>query len=777
MGELADIENCTMKTRKFWLFALLSIVLVCSCRDDDFVVSDDPGQNGTELVVGSACDDNTYRLQTDQSWKAEISDEWATLYETSGNGAADLKFYTEENGEDEGRTTTLTITFADGTENKLTIRQKGLAESGSNALGNGVYQKHGVCFGYNGYGKYADANEIKEQVINEFQAKKLMEEFAPGELSVATENYEVIENIESSGTSAQDMSQSLGVNASLNVDVPCGFSMDIKANYNSDDLSNTSKNFSKRRHKRILYRKVMSVENLVALTELNENYRNQILALGFKTNLTKLAKAIDSDGAAANKAIKNFISKYGTHIVVAAELGGCFDYSMVTDKSDVSSKTDISAGLDMGYKKMFNIKGDASYDKMNKKIGSNYSCKVTVLGGDAGILSKATNGQKDNTSDDIEKWEKSITQENSLMIDHKLIPIWNVIPDETIASAVEQYLTEGKYVKDEPKFELPEPKSDVTGAVKVELKDFMEDLTSGNGTLVYTVDAAGSPVAEICNECIPALGSKSRVFVAYPIIEGKPNYSKGFFLGNGVMKPGTLEWNDEKNTYIYKAGLEYSEVEKVTTLYIEGNGTDVKFSNKGGAGVEKWATGSVQPSYAKFYKTEGRDTKLSYYNIVKIGKQVWMRENISSPYGVGHKKFPYIELNGVYYYKMNDNFLKTQWSVPTVEAFKQMQSMAATGEPFLKGKSTGFDFEGTGCATSKKIVVTKWNWSKFKIETTVIDKIKDEEVETYFLLTAENKLIFIDKDGLESIQYGEVGDGKDYYYPVRFVRSPEFKYE
>lgn len=765
-----------MKTMRFLLLPLLSVLFLASCSDDDVVAPDVPVPGEKEVVVNPACDDNTYQLQTDQPWKAEIADEWVTLYETSGNGSADLKFYTEENSEDEGRTTTLTITFADGTDEKVTIRQKGLAESGSNALGDGNYQKHGVCFGYNGYGKYADANEIKEQVINELQAKRLMEEFAPGELSVATESYEVIENIESSGTSAQDMSESLGVNASLSVDVPCGFSMDIKANYNSEDLANSSKNFSKRRHKRILYRKVMSVENLVALTELDPDCRNKILSLGFRANLNKLSKAIKSNDADVNKKIKDFIGKYGTHIVVAAELGGCFDYSMVTDKSDVSSKTDITAGLDMGYKKMFNIKGDASYDKMNKKIGSNYTCKVTVLGGKAGILSKATNGQMDNTSDDILKWEESITQENSLMIDHKLIPIWNVIPDEETAKAVEQYLTEGKYVKEEPKYELPEPKSDVMGAVKVEISDFMTDVETGNGTLVYTVDAAGSPVAEVCSERIPALG-RNRVFVAYPIIEGKPDYSKGFFLGNGVMKPGSLEWNDEKNTYIYKADAEYSDIEKVTTLYIEGNGTGLRFSNKGGEGVEKWATGSMQPSYAKFYKTEGKDTKLSYYNIVKIGKQVWMRENISSPYGVGHKKFPYIEINGKYYYKMNDNFLKTQWSVPTVDAFRQMQSMAATGEPFLKGKSTGFDLDGTGCATSEKEVVRKWNWRKFRLETSVIETVKDAEVETYFLLTAENKLIFIDIDGLEPMQYGEVGDGKDYYYPVRFVRSSEFKYE
>lgn len=758
---------------------MMLFAIATSCSDKDVDLS---GGNalpeGSEWVINAACNDYTYILKTDKSWKAEIEDEWAVLECKTGQGNKELKIFAEENMEDESRSTTMHITLDDGNVVSVIIRQKGVAESGDNAKSESGYQKHGVCFGYNGYGKYADANYIAGQIINEQKAKELMNEYAEGEASVQLESYEVIENIESTGTSSEDMSESLGINASLNVSLPCGFALDIKADYNSEDLAQSSKNFSKRRHKRILLRKTMSVENLIGLMEEleYEGVKNNIFTTGFRSVLRKLTLAVKSgDAVKANKSLKDFIEKFGTHIVVASELGGCFDYSMVTDKSDISSKTDIAAGLDMGYKKMFNIKGDASYDKLNKKIGSNYSCKVTVLGGDASILSAATNGQMDNTNEDIEKWERSITEDNSLMIDHKLIPIWNIIPNDTVAEAVEQYLTTGEYIKVNQQLTLPEPVQDITGSIKVVLKDFMEEVNEGSKTLVYTVDAAGSPVAEICHELIPAIGNK-RVFVAYPLIAGKPDYSEGFFLGNGVRKPGSVKWNEEDYTYYYTGDSRYSDGDIIDTLYIEGTGSGMDFSGKINPVVKKYATGYMQPAYANFYKyfPGSTQTKLAGYSIVKIGKQVWTRENIASPYGVGYKKFTQVNQDGNFFYQWSDNFLKTQWSVPTSKSFKQMQSISPTGKPFIKGGSTGFDLDVLGCYSVKeKRIIIWYNWFRYIYGTSTSTEKDDRE--TYFLRTADRKVIGIDKDGLEKMF--EMNEDTGMYYPVRFIRSDNFQYE
>lgn len=767
-----------MKKTIYFAFLMTFMSLFVACTDDDDASGTDSGFTEEVVVVNPACDDYTYQLNTDKQWKAEIADQWASLYIASGKGSSELKFFTEENREDESRSTTLLVTFNDGTEKKVTIKQKGLAESGSNALGEGIFQKHGVCYGYNGYGKYADANSICGQIVNEKMAIALLDSLYPGQLSIATEDYEVIENIESSGSSAQDMSESLSVNAGLSLDLPCGFAMDIKANYDNKDLANSSKNFSKRRHKRIMNKKIMSVENLTgALWEYPE-YEKKILTVGFRKAIATLKKSISGDNKAANAALSDFVKAYGTHIVVSAELGGCFDYCMTTDKSNVSSSTDISAGLNMGYQKMFNIQGDASFNEMNNKIGSNYSCSVTVLGGDASILSAATNGQEGaNNSQDIQDWEGSITLEKSLMIDHKLMPIWNIISDEEIADAVEQFLTTGQYVKVNTVYELPEPVSDVTGAIKIALSEFTEEVVSSNQTLVYTINAAGSPVAEICHELIPSISTTSRVFIAYSIVEGKPNYDKGYFIGDGVRKPGMIEWNEEKKSYIYTADTEVEIGTAVDTLYILGKDGNYHFAVSPDKTVKAWSFGFTQPSYVKFYRADSSNnskTSLAFYNIVKIGKQVWMRENLQTPTGLGYKKFPCVAVNGDYFYGWGDNgnhFLQTQWSIPSSESFKEMQAIAQTGAPFLKGGSTGFDLEVLGYYDHEE--GKKFNWFSWKYVE--YDHTTQKELETYLLRTLDNKIICIDKDGLEPMRE-EAADTK-MYYPVRFVRSANFKYE
>lgn len=761
--------------KRFYWFSLMVMLLlfVTSCTDKAISSSGEDIRPSEELVtIEAACNDYSLNLKTDEKWTAKVADEWIYLEDADGQGSKEIKFFAEENNEDESRTTTLDVTLADGSVKTFTIKQKGLSESGENALGEGVYQKHGVCFGYNGYGKYADANAITDQIINEKKAKELMDEYASGESSVQTESYEIIENIESTGTSAEDLSESLGVNASLNVNVPSGFSLDIKANYNSEDLQNSSKNFSKRKHKRILYRKTISVQNLMGLMEEEPDAKNKILTLGFKSALKKLTSAVKTSGTDANPALKEFISKYGTHIVVMAELGGCFDYSMVTDKNDISSKKDISAGLDMGYKKMFNIKGDATYDKMNKKIGSNYTCKVTVKGGDASILSAATNGQMDNTSDDITKWEKTITHENSLMIDHQLMPIWDVIEDATVSEAVQQYITTGEYIKAVPDYSLPTPERYMNGCIKVPLSSLKESIND-NGTLVYTIEAAGSPIAEICHELIPIISSSQRVFVAYPIVQNKPDYSKGFFLGDGALNsPGYVEWIENDNKYIYKSDEQYNSIDCLDTLFIEGTGKTLSISGKANSTVSKWITGYVQPAYAKFYKysTYKKSTALDYYNIVKVGKQVWTRENIATPYGVGYKKFThYATDNGDFFYQWSDYFLKTQWSVPTADSFAQLQKIANEGKPLLKGGSTGLDIDVLGCYSVTQKKIRKF----FKIKTE--NSAEPQEIGVHFMRTADQKVIGIYKDGVEPLF--EMQAEENMYYPVRFVRSENFQYE
>ena len=75
----------------------MSLFVACTDDDDD-ASGTDSGFTEEVVVVNPACDDYTYQLKTDKQWKAEIADQWASLYVASGKGSSELKFFTEENG-------------------------------------------------------------------------------------------------------------------------------------------------------------------------------------------------------------------------------------------------------------------------------------------------------------------------------------------------------------------------------------------------------------------------------------------------------------------------------------------------------------------------------------------------------------------------------------------------------------------------------------------------------------------------------------------------------
>jgi len=758
---------------KLFLVAVMAVLTFASCSDDENF--DDGGGTGDEpsLVISRSCDDYTYDVTSDKAWKADVDGDWLSLYTTSGNGPATLKFYAEENGEPDSRTATIRITEEDGTKTDVRIKQAGMADGEDNSLGGGVFRKHAVCWGYNGYGFYADASGLKGQIVNEKKAVEIMNRIAEGEESVSMEKYEVVENVESVGTSSEDYSESLGVNAGFDLDLPCGFSMGIKGEFSMEELSSSNKNFSKRRHKAIKYYKTMSVENLMAVMTSDDKQmellKDSILTLGFRSAVKKLKNAIAGKGKPADEELGQFINTFGTHIVVSAQLGGYFDYTMTTEKSNITSKLDIKAGLDMGYKDMFSISGDASYDRVKKKIGENYTCKVKVVGGQAGILSAATNGQKGGcTNEDILKWENTITEKDALLIDHQLLAIWNIIPDEEVAEAVKSYLKTGKYVKANTQYELPMPKSDVTGAVKIPLSDFKNELDSVNGTLVYYVEAGGSYVAEICHEQINAI-SQERVFVVYPIVKNKPDYTNGFFIGDGVHVPGYVEWNDKEKDYSYKVAEGYDVGDVIDTVYARGEDHEMRFYGKNPAPESKWVTAAPQPSYARYFRIPESKMAdytcycLSDYDIVKVGRHVWFREELQTVMGFNFRSFVPGAYEGKFFYRweiVEGGIDTPQWRLPTEDDFKELKKLANTSAPFIKGGTTGLDINVKGEYTDS------WGLNK--------------ECPYYFLLAANNKCIRIDMADASEMMIGSVSDlslSSKSYLPVRLIRTDNFQYE
>lgn len=788
-----------MKHFANWLMVVFSIIcttLFTACTDNELTDTDSNiNMPEADKTVNLSRSDGTTTLQIPLSgeWTATTDGEWLTLINESGT-AAEAQVYNEQNAEDEDRAALVTYTAKDGsTTYKVAFVQQGVLSDDSNTENVADVERGcGVGWGYNGYGKYADVKYIKAQIINSVQLDKLMKTYPnefDGELMMVDDkSVDFLEGTKTVGSSSSDLSNNLGVDAGLDVNLPCGFSVNITANYDKKDLSNSDKNFSQWRYKYVFKQRILDADNIAAIftnTQIDYKAGEKVLAHGFRNWLGKISK---SNASNREKLVTDFISHYGTHIISRGDIGGRYDYSMTTDKSDVSSEQDIKAALEMGYKKMFKINGNVQLDKIDKKVGSNYSASVKVYGGDSRMLAGAVNNVEGScTEEDINKWLATVKEGACTLVDFALAPIWYIIPETyvtsdglTVAAIVEQYLTSGKILSTTVGQQYQLPALSTPAAAKFELPAIDDDSTQ-----VYTAWCAGQPIAEVCKEYVPALATRQRVVVVYPIKENKPDYSEGFFIGNEGHRAGKVVWftqNDSlKSKYI--EDTDYGMGEKIDTIYITDNSISGHSSKGGGYGLA-----STEPTYLHFYK--GKTKVKGDYRLVKIGKQVYTRDAILSHYGfdgLSVDSMLYVNEDQFYYQnKCVDKFGAskdtrnlTGYCLPSNQDFdKTFRDLSTYSTAFMQGGVSGLDLKCNGCmqctiteTQTKKV----WSWKKFKYITVEEEKKKEEtkidQLNSAYLITSDGWIRFLEGAKLEVMSPDSDS------YPMRLRRIDGFSYQ
>ena len=565
--------------------------------------------------------DSTYdfKIKADGKWRIEDETEFIqSISEKSGNGDATVKIRMVTNFQDERFVGDLRIVFPEDTSlNKtITVVQKYSGDYDDNA--NDVSQSnkaYAMGYGYDMISStegYLDPSAIKSEV---FDTKTLFEDgtFAYGP------NTQTLDETTVTGSTISDISFKLGVKTKIEGGTAL-FSGEMKSAFDMSKTSYNNYEFA------LNYIDVttQTITSEVPLEILADSLSMIVSAYYAINGLGRTGQKFPSTNAGFRRLIKG----YGTHVVMGAKVGGRIRQSMTVDVSKVTSSYDLEAFAKAAYKGLA-VKAEGSVEaKMKQSFeenNSNMSFKVHVYGGDAGVgarLMNTTNRALDPT--DVDTWKASVAKGKGSLIGFPsdgLVPLYELI-DETISDStakrkklLKEYMESKAFASDFNAYyecgtvtEIDVPK--------------IEDLDTN--TLIKDIYSGGQLVAKATLEFVPLLNIKEKVMVIYPVINNKPRYNLGFYIGDKDHKPARVSWDGTDAAIVEYADMDFGAAKKI---YIRG--TSVLSTAPEGTETH---VGTVEDAYlASKIINKNISADFDYnYPLVKIFDHVWIRQDYAS---------------------------------------------------------------------------------------------------------------------------------------------------
>lgn len=574
---------------------------------------------GDTLVLDMMDSTYDFKIEADGKWRIEDETEFIqSISEKSGNGDATVKIRMVTNFLDERFVGDLRIVFPEDTSlNKtITVVQKYSGDYDDNA--NDVSQSnkaYAMGYGYDMISStegYLDPSAIKSEV---FDTKTLFEDgtFAYGP------NTQTLDETTVTGSTISDISFKLGVKTKIEGGTAL-FSGEMKSSFDMSKTSYNNYEFA------LNYIDVttQTITSEVPLEILADSLSMIVSAYYAINGLGRTGQKFPSTNAGFRKLIKG----YGTHVVMGAKVGGRIRQSMTVDVSKVTSSYDLEAFAKAAYKGLA-VKAEGSVEaKMKQSFeenNSNMSFKVHVYGGDAGVgarLMNTTNRALDPT--DVDTWKASVAKGKGALIGFPsdgLVPLYELI-DETISDStakrkklLKEYMESKAFASDFNAYyecgtvtEIDVPK--------------IEDLDTN--TLIKDIYSGGQLVAKATLEFVPLLNIKEKVMVIYPVINNKPRYNLGFYIGDKDHKPARVSWDGTDAAIVEYADMDFGAAKKI---YIRG--TSVLSTAPEGTETH---VGTVEDAYlASKIINKNISADFDYnYPLVKIFDHVWIRQDYAS---------------------------------------------------------------------------------------------------------------------------------------------------
>ncbi len=397
-----------------------------------------------------------------------------------------------------------------------------------------LLRSYGVGYGYEGTETYTDYNSVRDVVIDitklqQYEKEKGVQVFSDN--LKPTISMKVIK-----GYDSEQLAKALSGSAGVNLDVSV-FTAEVKANYASNDLKRREYSFCTVYNKCTLVSRHCDPRFIRGIAETNP----EVLSYGFRSIITRIKNA--TDNPTRQSLILELIKNYGTFFVYEADLGGRLSYASTYERKSLSSDEALSYTAKLDFCKIMGVEVSEGSKIDYEQTQTCHSYSLKAMGGDVRICSSilrdySTESPSEAISqkDMVDQWYKSIkfdpsSKENTNveLIDFKLCPIYELIPDKEVREAVaERFGTYLQVAYDG----LPRVQYKIYNAFNI---GRVTDLPSRRFYQVYD-PVTEDPIMEGGLEIVRYNGHRYRLSTVYPIIEG---YPKNEGLAVCLEKDGT----------------------------------------------------------------------------------------------------------------------------------------------------------------------------------------------------------------------------------------------
>ena len=682
--------------RTFRSLMALAIAVVtfaaCSSSDVEKYVADVsvpatvPTTQEGYLLLEAGAHEFTFDIKTEGQWAVKSQNRFLHVKNGSGTGNATVTVRVENNTFEDRKLGALDITFPGHEElNKtITVEQKYLGDYGGNAAdtletSNKIYA---VGYSYDITGEWASPNSVKVEI---FDTKQLITD---GIESVNAAQVE-LSDYTVTGSTISEVSNKLTVKASVEGSYG-GFKGEANASFDMETSESSTYEYASTYFDVQKRRASLSKSPQALIFDyMTDDAYNAINGLPVKTK-----RGMRNIYASGREGFQRLISDFGTHVIVEAGLGGRLRRSLQVNTSEITSAYDVKAFAKASYDGV--VKAEASVDEhfkqSYKENAKHIRLTMSVLGGDEALATKLGD-EKTFNAENYEAWKESVTKDNMALVNfssNSLVPLYELVDREAEGGedrykALKKYMTDGSVAVDFSTYEC----GTVTEFTVPSFAD-----AKYNETLIKDIYLDGQWVGQVCNEYIPNINRDERVTVVYPVVNNKPRYNMGFYLGDGKShKPARVSWY---GTNVSVEAYEELDYEAATTVYLRGASVLPKLPE---------GTTALKASDPRDEYLEMTDYK---YPLVKIFNNVWIREPYHS-LNVGYKTEDKCIVDGKTFVVPNTRYIYNEflssalpvipagWRVPTVEdCLDMIDKLANNGfsQPItavVYGGVTGFE--------------------------------------------------------------------------------------